>query len=129
MVPVTAVRTGANGDFVYVINDDRTVTLRKVRRGQSTVEWVAIAEGLKPGERVVTEGGDRLKDGVKVQLQGQAPGGQRPDGAQGRRARGSEPQGGEGRRHRQQQGGGGSAQEPASAAAPAAPTASQPAAR
>ncbi|AVS72556.1 efflux transporter periplasmic adaptor subunit, partial [Paracidovorax avenae] len=79
VVPVTAVRTGANGDFVYVINDDRTVTLRKVRRGQSTVEWVAIAEGLKPGERVVTEGGDRLRDGARVQLQ--EPGG--PGGAQG----------------------------------------------
>ncbi|AVT18384.1 efflux transporter periplasmic adaptor subunit [Paracidovorax avenae] len=81
VVPVTAVRTGANGDFVYVINDDRTVTLRKVRRGQSTVEWVAIAEGLKPGERVVTEGGDRLRDGARVQLQ--EPGG--PGGAQGAR--------------------------------------------
>ncbi|AVS97290.1 efflux transporter periplasmic adaptor subunit, partial [Paracidovorax avenae] len=79
VVPVTAVRTGANGDFVYVINDDRTVTLRKVRRGQSTVEWVAIAEGLKPGERVVTEGGDRLRDGARVQLQ--EPGG--PGGTQG----------------------------------------------
>lgn len=79
VVPVTAVRTGANGDFVYVINDDRTVTLRKVRRGQSTVEWVAIAEGLKPGERVVTEGGDRLRDGARIQLQ--EPGG--PGGAQG----------------------------------------------
>ncbi|XDF33853.1 efflux RND transporter periplasmic adaptor subunit [Paracidovorax avenae] len=88
VVPVTAVRTGANGDFVYVINDDRTVTLRKVRRGQSTVEWAAIAEGLKPGERVVTEGGDRLRDGARVQLQ--EPGGPgAAQGAPGRRGRAS----------------------------------------
>lgn len=88
VVPVTAVRTGANGDFVYVINEDRTVTLRKVRRGQSTVEWAAIAEGLRAGERVVTEGGDRLRDGARVQLQGDAAPGAQP-GASGRRGRAS----------------------------------------
>lgn len=124
VVPVTAVRTGANGDFVYVINEDRTVSLRKVKRGQATVSLVAITEGLKPGERVVTEGGDRLKDGAKVQLQGQGP-----------RARGSEPQG-EGRRHRPPQDGGAAQApaapapaEPAPTAPAAAPAASQPAAR
>jgi membrane fusion protein, multidrug efflux system len=131
VVPVTAVRTGANGDFVYVINEDRTVSLRKVKRGQATVSLVAITEGLKPGERVVTEGGDRLKDGAKVQLQGQGPRPGGADGAPGRRARGSEPQG-EGRRHRPPQDGGAS-QAPAAPApaepAPTAPAASQPAAR
>ena len=94
LVPVTAVRTGANGDFVYVINNDRTVTLRKVTRGQATVGQIAITEGLKPGERVVTEGGDRLKDGATVQLQGQAPAaaGQRP-GQGARAARAGQPDG------------------------------------
>jgi len=70
VVPVTAVRTGANGDYVYVINQDSTVTLRRVVRGQATVGLMAIAEGLKEGERVVTEGGDRLQDGMAVQLPG-----------------------------------------------------------
>ncbi len=135
VVPVTAVRTGANGDFVYVINEDRTVSLRKVKRGQATVSLVAITEGLKPGERVVTEGGDRLKDGAKVQLQGQGPRPGGADGAPGRRARGSEPQG-EGRRHRPPQEGGAAqapaapaSAEPAPTAPAAAPAASQPAAR
>lgn len=73
LVPVTAVRTGAHGDFVYVVNDDRTVALRQVTRGQATVEQIAITHGLQAGERVVTEGGDRLQDGATVQLQGQAP--------------------------------------------------------
>ena len=81
VVPVTAVRTGANGDYVYVINEDRTVSLRKVQRGQATVGLVAIAEGLQEGERVVTEGGDRLQDGMAVQL----PGAARPAGAGGAR--------------------------------------------
>ncbi|GAA6120946.1 efflux RND transporter periplasmic adaptor subunit [Acidovorax sp. FG27] len=137
VVPVTAVRTGANGDFVYVINDDRTVSLRKVKRGQATVSQVAIAEGLQAGERVVTEGGDRLKDGVKVQLQGQqGQPGQRPgvaEGAPGRRARGSEAQG-ERRRHRPSQDGTAPAAAaqtapPAAAASAPATPAPQPAAR
>ncbi|GAB2822552.1 MdtA/MuxA family multidrug efflux RND transporter periplasmic adaptor subunit [Comamonas piscis] len=73
VVPVTAIRTGGNGDFVYVVNADRTVTQRTVIRGMSTVEWVAINSGLKEGELVVTEGADRLKDGAVVALQGDTP--------------------------------------------------------
>ncbi|MFN4120174.1 efflux RND transporter periplasmic adaptor subunit [Acidovorax sp.] len=87
VVPVTAVRTGANGDYVYVINEDRTVSLRKVKRGQATVGLVAIAEGLQEGERVVTEGGDRLQDGMAVQLPGAG-------GARGARNGASAPRGG-----------------------------------
>ena len=93
VVPVTAVRTGANGDYVYVINEDRTVSLRKVQRGQATVGLVAIAEGLQEGERVVTEGGDRLQDGMAVQL----PGAARPaaaGGGRGPRNGASAPRGG-----------------------------------
>ena len=80
VVPVTAVRTGANGDYVYVINDDRKVSLRKVKRGLATVGLMAITEGLKEGERVVTEGGDRLQDGMTVQVPG-AQGARGPRGA------------------------------------------------
>ncbi|BEP95988.1 MdtA/MuxA family multidrug efflux RND transporter periplasmic adaptor subunit [Acidovorax sp. A79] len=105
VVPVTAVRTGANGDYVYVINEDRTVSLRKVKRGQATVGLMAIAEGLREGERVVTEGGDRLQDGMAVQLPGApaAARGPRP-GASGPRSGASGPRGGasgEGQQRRQ----------------------------
>jgi multidrug efflux system membrane fusion protein len=68
VVPVSAVRNGAAGDFVYVLNDDKTVSQRNVKRGPATPERVVIAAGLQPGERVVTEGADRLKDGASVQL-------------------------------------------------------------
>ena len=73
VVPVTALRTGPNGDFVYVLKDDRTVSLRPVQRGVSTSEVVAIVKGLEAGERVVTEGGDRLKEGARVQLASERP--------------------------------------------------------
>ena len=72
VVPITALRHGPNGDFVYVLNDNRTVSLRIVVQGQSTGDSVAIASGLQVGERVITDGGDRLKDGAKVMLPGDA---------------------------------------------------------
>ncbi|MDM0039912.1 efflux RND transporter periplasmic adaptor subunit [Variovorax sp. J22G21] len=92
VVPVTALRTAGTGNYVYVINEDRTVSMRNVKRGDASVESVVITEGLKDGERVVTEGGDRLKDGSTVQLPTDAPR-QRGSGAGGRRQGGSAPQG------------------------------------
>jgi multidrug efflux system membrane fusion protein len=86
VVPVTALRHGATGDFVYVLNPaERTVALRPVTRGQATVDKVEIKSGLKAGEVVITEGADRLKDGAKVILPGDKPatgGGRRAGGRQ-----------------------------------------------
>jgi multidrug efflux system membrane fusion protein len=85
-VPVTALRHGANGDFVYVLNPQtKTVALRNVKRGQANAERVEIASGLEGGETVITEGADRLKDGAKVVLPGD-----RPAGAGGRRGQGGQ---------------------------------------
>lgn len=79
LVPVAAVRAGPNGDQVFVLNADRTVSLRLVQRGQSTVDKVQIVKGLEPGERVITEGADRLRDGARVVLPGEG-GAARPRG-------------------------------------------------
>ena len=87
VVPVTAVRLGNTGDYVYVLNAaERTVSLRPVKRGPATVDKIVIASGLKAGERVITEGADRLKDGARVVLPGDVAGagragGRRPQGA------------------------------------------------
>lgn len=95
VVPVTALRHGANGDFVYVLNpQEKTVSQRAVTRGQATVDKVQIKTGLKVGEQVITEGADRLRDGAKVTLPGD-----RPQGARG--GAGGQPGQGEGRRQRQ----------------------------
>jgi multidrug efflux system membrane fusion protein len=66
VVPVTALRHGPSGDFVYVVNADHTVKLRDVTAGVAGVSDVVIAKGLALGEVVVTEGGDRLKDGATI---------------------------------------------------------------
>ncbi|HEY3634273.1 MAG TPA: efflux RND transporter periplasmic adaptor subunit [Caldimonas sp.] len=73
VVPVTAMRQGPNGDFVYVLNNDRTVSVRAVERGVATNDVIAVTKGLAVGERVVTEGGDRLRDGARVQLASERP--------------------------------------------------------
>ena len=74
-MPVTALRHGSTGDFVYVLNAaERTVSVRPVTRGQATADKVELKTGLKAGEQVITEGADRLKDGAKVTLPTDKPG-------------------------------------------------------
>jgi multidrug efflux system membrane fusion protein len=97
VVPITALRHGPNGDFVYLLDDDRTVSQVNVTQGISTVDTVQITKGLDAGQRVITEGGDRLKDGAKVQLPGDAASGPRR-GASGAGFGGSGAHGG--RHHR-----------------------------
>ena len=70
VVPVTAVRTGPKGDFVWVMQPNKTVKMRSVVRGPMTDTQSVITSGLQSGEKVVTEGGDRLQDGAKVMLPG-----------------------------------------------------------
>lgn len=85
VVPVTAVRQSGSGEYVFVLQDDRTVKLRPVVRGQPLGERVQITSGLQIGERVITEGADRLRDGSRVLLPGDAPRG--GPGGEGRRRR------------------------------------------
>jgi membrane fusion protein, multidrug efflux system len=72
IIPNSAVRRGApNGvvsTFVYVVDSDRTVKVRPVTLGVVDGERVAVTKGLSVGEVVVTEGGDRLRDGAQVVL-------------------------------------------------------------
>lgn len=68
VVPVAAIQRGAPGTFVYLVNPDDTVSLRKVTLGPADSERVAILAGLNPGDRVVTDGAEQLRDGAKVIL-------------------------------------------------------------
>jgi hypothetical protein len=56
-----------------VLQPDKTVKKRKVTRGPSTPTITSITQGLSPGEKVITEGGDRLTEGAKVTLPGDRP--------------------------------------------------------
>ncbi|HUR90224.1 MAG TPA: efflux RND transporter periplasmic adaptor subunit [Ramlibacter sp.] len=73
VVPVSALRHGNTGDYVFALNADRTVTMKPVKAGQATIDKVQIVSGIAPGDRVITEGADRLRDGSRVILPGDQP--------------------------------------------------------
>jgi multidrug efflux system membrane fusion protein len=68
IVPTAAIQRGAPGTFVYVVKPDRTAAVQKVKLGPADGQRVAILSGLGPGESVVVDGTDRLRDGAKVTL-------------------------------------------------------------
>jgi multidrug efflux system membrane fusion protein len=83
VTPLSALRTGPNGDFVWIVKPDQTVTMRPVKRGQTSPTQVVILSGLSVGEKVVTEGGDRLTEGGKIMLPGQMRAGHGGKGGHG----------------------------------------------
>ncbi len=88
VAPATAIQRGAKGAYAYVLKEeDSTVTLHNVVTGPTQGERVLITEGLKPGDKVITQGVDRLRDGAKVEVitpgkkpPGDAPKGEKPQG-------------------------------------------------
>ncbi len=68
VIPLAAIQRGAQGTIVYIVKDDNTTTTRPVKIGPSENDNVVIESGLNPGERVVTDGIDRLREGGKVEV-------------------------------------------------------------
>ena len=74
VVPNQAVQTGQDGTYVYVVGEDRTVSVRPVKTGPRIDQDMVIEEGLESGDTVVTEGQLRLQPGSKVQIKDQQTG-------------------------------------------------------
>ena len=68
-VPAVAIQRGARGAFVYVVKPDQTVEARPIKVGFTEGDEASIDTGLRVGERVVVDGADRLRDGVRVESQ------------------------------------------------------------
>ena len=68
VIPSSAVQTGPQGTVVYVVKEDSTVAMRPVVLGPTEGQLAAIESGVQPGERVVTDGIDRLREGAKVEV-------------------------------------------------------------
>ena len=68
VVPSSAVAVGAPGTFVYVIGTDNKVAVRKINPGVSDAGLTVITAGLQAGEKVVTDGLDRLREGATVRI-------------------------------------------------------------
>jgi len=64
---------------VYLVNADSTVSVHPIKLGAQDGDFFAVASGLSPGDRVVTDGADRLRDGAKVSI----PAGTAPPAASG----------------------------------------------
>jgi multidrug efflux system membrane fusion protein len=100
LVPSAAIQYGPDGPFAFVVNADSVADVRPVKALQSEGDTTAVGEGLKPGDRVVLGGQDRLRNGGPVSIAGDAepgagrPAGGRPAGAQGGGPAGAGPGGG-----------------------------------
>jgi membrane fusion protein, multidrug efflux system len=75
VVPGAAMQQGASGSYVYVVKPDSTVSMRAVTPGPTSGDLVSVSKGLQPGERVVVDGADQLRDGAHVVIPGAAPAG------------------------------------------------------
>ena len=68
VVSTAAIQHGKNGDFVYLLNTDSTVTVQPIKAGVTTGDVTVIQEGLTFGQQVVVEGADKLTSGAKVNI-------------------------------------------------------------
>jgi multidrug efflux system membrane fusion protein len=94
VVPTAAIQRGSPGTFVYRVNPDNTVSVAVVKLGPSEGESTVIESGVSPGDRVVVDGADKLKEGAKIE-----PVTREASGAAGTRSNGARQRGqGEGNR-------------------------------
>ncbi len=68
VIPSGAVQRGPNGTFVYIVGQDQTVAMKPVKVRQQDDTLAVIADGVAPGDKVVTTGFARLQNGSKVQI-------------------------------------------------------------
>ncbi len=89
LAPNAAIQLGASGNFVYLLNEDATVSKRDVTTGPTDGKRTVIAAGLTAGDKVVIDGVDRLRDGAKVKVVNNPP----PQEAQAAGGQGPQPRG------------------------------------
>ncbi|MBY0561320.1 efflux RND transporter periplasmic adaptor subunit [Hyphomicrobium sp.] len=68
VAPTEAVQRGPDGTYVYVVGANNTAEMRQVKISRQDDKFAVIAEGLTAGEKIVTSGFGRLKDGAAVSV-------------------------------------------------------------
>jgi multidrug efflux system membrane fusion protein len=68
VIPTPAIQTGQNGSYVFIVKPDLTVEDRPIVVDRTLNDMTVVSDGLKVGERVVTEGQLRLTSGAKVDI-------------------------------------------------------------
>ena len=107
VVPAAAVQASQAGQYVFVVNADRTVEMRTVKIARQQGEEMVIAQGLKGGEEVVTDGHLRLNPGSRVTTGTRGQGAGTPGQGGGERGGGERGAGDRGGNGEAAQGGGG----------------------
>ena len=79
VIPVPAVQRGTPGTFVYRLNTNNTVSVVPIKLGPVDGNNVQVIDGLSPGNIVVVDGTDKLRNGAKVMV-GQASATSAPKG-------------------------------------------------
>jgi membrane fusion protein, multidrug efflux system len=72
VVPAQAVMTGQQGTYVFVLNQDGTARSQPVTVERPAGAYAVIAQGVRPGDEVVTDGQLRLVSGAPVEVKGSA---------------------------------------------------------
>ncbi|WP_294536177.1 MdtA/MuxA family multidrug efflux RND transporter periplasmic adaptor subunit [uncultured Rhodoblastus sp.] len=93
LAPSAAVQRGAKGAFAYVVGAENTVSARNIVLGPGNGDAVVVESGLREGERVVTLGADRLREGASVTLPTPREAEQAPRKAEGAARDGAEKNG------------------------------------
>jgi membrane fusion protein, multidrug efflux system len=71
-ITTAGVQRGVPGTFVYLVNADSTVSVRPIQLGATEGDHVEILSGLTPGDRIVIDGADKLRDGAKINVRSEA---------------------------------------------------------
>jgi multidrug efflux system membrane fusion protein len=71
-ISTAGIQRGVPGTFVYLVNADNTVSVRPVQLGVTEGERVEVRSGLAPGDRIVIDGADKLRDGAKINVRTEA---------------------------------------------------------
>lgn len=73
VVPTAAILRGPQGAYVYTVNPDKTVQDKTVTISLTQGDVTVVAEGVNPGETVVTDGQDKLQRGSHIEPRGGPP--------------------------------------------------------
>ncbi|GAA0385552.1 MdtA/MuxA family multidrug efflux RND transporter periplasmic adaptor subunit [Serratia ureilytica] len=68
VIPTAALQMGNEGNFVWTLSEDNKVSKHRVTAGVQDSRQVVISAGLNAGDRVVTDGIDRLTEGMQVEV-------------------------------------------------------------
>jgi len=68
VIPVSGLQRGAQGVFVYKVVGENKVSVQQVKTGPQKDDMIAITDGLRVGDRIVTDGTDRLREGANITI-------------------------------------------------------------